>query len=167
MYLADGFDDYLSKPIDSNELEAVIRKHLPQEKVVVEILESQVDAFTEQNGAPAECYIDMDTGMMYSAGSEEIFREFLGMFCSLYEKKLSQIEACYTAEDWNGYGIELHSLKSTSLSIGGKRISELAFELEKAGKAGDGAYIREHHEAAKALYAATVQEGRKILENIK
>ena len=27
-YLSAGFDDYLSKPIDYNELEAVIKKHL-------------------------------------------------------------------------------------------------------------------------------------------
>ena len=32
MYLADGFDDYLSKPIDSNELETMLRKHLPGDK---------------------------------------------------------------------------------------------------------------------------------------
>ena len=103
--------------------------------------------------------------MIYCAGSDEIFREFLGMFCNLYEKKKEKILSCYDSGNWEEYGIELHSLKSTSLSIGGKRISELAFELEKAGKAGDEACIRAHHEEAMELYEKTVQEGLVILES--
>jgi len=30
MYLKEGFEDYLSKPIDSKELETTIRKYLPE-----------------------------------------------------------------------------------------------------------------------------------------
>ena len=171
MYLADGFDDYLSKPVDANELEAILRKHLPEDKVIVEILEPQVSVeefFTplpdEECEEPGQ-YIDRDTAMIYCAGSDEIFREFLGMFCNLYEKKKEKILSCYDSGNWEEYGIELHSLKSTSLSIGGKRISELAFELEKAGKAGDEAFIRAHHEEAMELYERTVQEGLVILES--
>jgi len=171
MYLADGFDDYLSKPVDANELEAMLRKHLPEDKVIVEILEPQVSVeefFTplpdEECEEPGQ-YIDRDTAMIYCAGSDEIFREFLGMFCNLYEKKKAKILSCYDSGNWEEYGIELHSLKSTSLSIGGKRISELAFELEKAGKSGDEAFIRAHHEEAMELYERTVQEGLGILES--
>ncbi len=171
MYLADGFDDYLSKPVDANELEAILRKHLPEDKVIVEILEPQVSVeefFTplpdEECEEPGQ-YIDHDTAMIYCAGSDEIFREFLGMFCNLYEKKKAKILSCYDSGNWEEYGIELHSLKSTSLSIGGKQISELAFELEKAGKAGDEAFIRAHHEEAMELYEKTVQEGLGILES--
>ncbi|MCR5507414.1 MAG: response regulator [Lachnospiraceae bacterium] len=32
-YIAEGFDDYLSKPIDSNELEQTLLKYLPKEKI--------------------------------------------------------------------------------------------------------------------------------------
>ena len=184
MYLADGFDDYLSKPIDSNELETMLRKHLPEEKVVVDILEPQVSVeeffdttpadeaedmspdLAEEKTEDTEVYIDRETAMMYCAGSEEMFHEFLGMFCKLRDSKLEKILKCYQEEDWNGYGIELHALKSTSLSIGGKRLSELALELEKAGKSGDAEFILAHHEEVLKLYEATVQEGMKILEKV-
>jgi len=181
MYLADGFDDYLSKPIDANELEAMLRRYLPEEKVVVEILEPQIsieetfDATAEEEGEEIKeettagnerQYIDRDTAMLYCAGSEEIFLEFLSMFCNLYEQKREKIAQCYEEENWKDYGIELHSLKSTSLSIGGKQISELAYELEKAGKSGDAAFIREHHEEAMALYEQTIREGNNILEQM-
>ncbi len=184
MYLADGFDDYLSKPIDSNELETMLRKHLPEEKVVVDILEPQVSVeeffdttpadeaedmrpdLAEEKTEDTEVYIDRETAMMYCAGSEEMFHEFLGMFCKLRDSKLEKILKCYQEEDWNGYGIELHALKSTSLSIGGKRLSELSLELEKAGKAGDAEFILAHHGEVLKLYEATAQEGMKILEKV-
>lgn len=184
MYLADGFDDYLSKPIDSNELETMLRKHLPGDKVVVDILEPQVSVeeffdttpadeaedmspdLAEEKTEDTEVYIDRETAMMYCAGSEEMFHEFLGMFCKLRDSKLEKILKCYQEEDWNGYGIELHALKSTSLSIGGKRLSELALELEKAGKSGDAEFILAHHGEVLKLYEATAQEGMKILEKV-
>ncbi|MCR4806410.1 MAG: response regulator [Lachnospiraceae bacterium] len=35
-YIAEGFDDYLSKPINSHELEQALTKHLPQDKIIRE-----------------------------------------------------------------------------------------------------------------------------------
>jgi CheY-like chemotaxis protein len=32
-YIAEGFDDYLPKPVDSRELEQTLMKYLPQDKV--------------------------------------------------------------------------------------------------------------------------------------
>ena len=126
----------------------------------------QVTLYLEEKTEDTEVYIDRETAMMYCAGSEEMFHEFLGMFCKLRDSKLEKILKCYQEEDWNGYGIELHALKSTSLSIGGKRLSELALELEKAGKSGDAEFILAHHEEVLKLYEATVQEGMKILEKV-
>ena len=34
-YLEMGFTDYISKPVDINELKRVVRLHIPQEKIVV------------------------------------------------------------------------------------------------------------------------------------
>ena len=34
MYIKEGFDDYLTKPLDSNVLEETVRKMLPEDKVI-------------------------------------------------------------------------------------------------------------------------------------
>lgn len=34
MYLEAGFDDYISKPINPEELEAMIIKYLPESKII-------------------------------------------------------------------------------------------------------------------------------------
>ena len=37
IYLREGFDDYLSKPIEVSELETVLERHLPAEMVSFEV----------------------------------------------------------------------------------------------------------------------------------
>jgi len=81
----------------------------------------------------------------------------------LYPAKQQEIQASYDAEDWQSYAIKVHSLKSTSLSIGGQKLSELAKQLEKAGKEKEVEFIRKHHGAVMKLYEDTVRECHNIL----
>ncbi len=37
-YLAGGFDDYLTKPVDSVEMKRMIMKYLPRAKVIKSVL---------------------------------------------------------------------------------------------------------------------------------
>ena len=75
-------------------------------------------------------------------------------------------------EDWEIYTVTVHGLKSTSLNIGGEKVSKAAKELEEAGKKlraseqveDSKEFIKEHHDAAMTLYQATVEEARIILE---
>lgn len=55
-------------------------------------------------------------------------------------------------EDWENYHIQVHALKSTSKSIGATDLSEQARELEMAAKAGDAAYLKEHHAGCMEAY---------------
>ena len=104
--------------------------------------------------------------MKYSAESKEMYREFLKMFCNMFEEKKKSIEEAFTKDDWENYTILVHSLKSTSYSIGGVKVSEMAEKLEKAGKQSDIEFIKEHHEEAMHLYDATVKTGKRyIAEN--
>ena len=116
--------------------------------------------------------MDLKLGLQYSAGSKEMYREFLQMYCDGQEKKKAQIEECYKKEDWDTYTTLVHALKSTSLSVGGKKVSELAAELEKAGKSlrtGEETvesltFIRAHQKEAMELYDETVAEAYRFLK---
>lgn len=107
-YLAEGFADYISKPIVIEELEDQMAKYLPPEKV----------SYKEKE-----------------------------------HKKRKAENAPETApEDWENYHIQVHALKSTSKSIGATDLSEQARELEMAAKAGDAAYLKEHHAGCMEAY---------------
>ena len=67
--------------------------------------------------------------------------------------------------DWNGYTIQIHSLKSNALNIGSSQLSEQCLSLEMAGKRiredkdteENIRYILEHHGEVMTLYDQVVE----------
>ena len=82
------------------------------------------------------------------------------------EEKPQTLEEYFEKEDWANYTVKAHALKSTSLSVGGQKLSEMAKALEMAGKGNDIAYIREHHKETMVFFEKTVKEGYSVLANL-
>ena len=174
MYLSEGFHGYLSKPIGGEKLEKTLRKYLPKEKVIITDTKAAEKEYenTESLGnkdsikKPEEPsnVIDIKTGLQYCAGSQDMYKEFVKMYCDGYEEKKQQLEEFFEQEDWANYAIKIHALKSTSLSIGAAGLSELAASLEKAGKSNDAEFIVAHHNDAMVLYEMVVKEGKSLQE---
>ena len=79
-----------------------------------------------------------------------------------YKKSL---EERFAEEDWKNYIIEVHALKSSSISVGAVKLSECAKELEFAGKEENYELIKEKHPALIKLYEAVLAEGSDYLKN--
>ena len=78
--------------------------------------------------------------------------------------KSDEIERFYTEEDWENYTIKVHALKSSARIIGAEELAGEALELEKAGKEGNIAYIREHHAAVVEDYRGYTDRLRPAVE---
>ncbi len=169
VYLKEGFDDYLGKPIEGKMLEEMLIKHLPPEKVckghAKEKETEKTDAVTTEirQEDVKENYLQVSIGMQYCGNSNEIYCEMLKMFCDLKEEKKRQLEESFSAQDYEKYIVYVHALKSSSLSIGGKTVSTMAAKQEKAGKQGDYDYVKENHNEIMKLYDLTVEEAREYL----
>ena len=158
-YINAGFSDYLSKPIEGMELEKMLMKYLPQDKISL------------SKASDVKPYINTELGLQYCMNSMEFYKEMLEMYCDEYEDCAAKLTEALKAEDWDIYTVTVHALKSTSLNIGGEQISKAAKELEAAGKAlraseqmdESRTFIMEHHDIAMQLYGATVEEAKKIL----
>ena len=124
-YLAEGFDDYLAKPIDSGKLEEMLLAYLPREKVVI----------SAERAEEAEAALSVP----------EIFYESL-------DERADELDALYASENIKGYTIKVHALKSSVRIIGAEDFGEEAQKLENAGKNGDIEYIRLHHKAFMETY---------------
>ena len=141
-FLREGFSDYLSKPLDFNMLERALMRCLPPEKVhpapkpQPEASAPVVSAPSAPSTATADeaPVFDRKAALQYSAGNKKIFKKLAGTFAGLYEKKSAQLGELFASEDWNAYTDAVHSLKSTSLSVGGLRVSTAAKASEMAGK---------------------------------
>ncbi len=107
--------------------------------------------------------IDPDQGILYS-GTEESYREVLRLFYEAIGEKSDEIDRLYTEEDWANYTIKVHALKSSARIIGAEELAEEALGLEKAGKEGNIAYIREHHAAVMEDYRGFTDRLRPAAE---
>lgn len=162
MFLAEGFTDFLEKPIEASVLARVLRRNLPQEKISL-VSDSEGDTKTDSDSGERllqkERLLDPQIGLLY-CGGEAGYRKVLICHSQTGDENREKIEQLFAQEDWKNYTIAVHGIKSAMLSIGATHLSELAKELETAGKKNDISYIREHH-------AKMVEEYRCIIENLK
>ena len=186
-FLKEGFAAYLSKPIDSMLLESTLMKYLPANKLrpgpAEETAPSPEDASAppaEKESSGAENHfvgdLDIEQGMKYNGGMEDMYKTVLGMFINLRPEKQKQMKEHLDAEDWQNYATMLHALKSTAMTIGGQKLSDAAKELELAGKrcfAEDSTdeekqestwYIRSHHERTMSLYDKLAEDAERWLK---
>ncbi len=151
-YITAGFDDYLTKPIDSRKLEDMLLVYLPKEKIKEAEAEENEMEFNEGDVpevlAPlkGQDWIDPALGIQNSC-SFEAYMPLLKLFYESVDEKADEIEQFYLEENLKDYTIKIHALKSSARLIGATDFGEEAQQLENAGKSGDMEYIRAHHEA--------------------
>ena len=141
-YIAAGFKDYLTKPINSAQLEALIVKYLPPEKVQKSNESAEVEVNEEKNipeWLKSVKSINYEEGINH-CGSLEAYIDALTVFAESIESTSKDIETYFQNEDWKNYTTKVHALKSTSKVIGAEELSERAKRLEDAGNSG---YIEE------------------------
>jgi len=143
MFMDNGMDDFISKPVETARFYSMLEKWIPkgkQEKYV----ESAVPVskyFIEIQG------IDTKTGLAMTGGSRDNYLHILEVFRRDSVEKISQIRSCLEAGNIALFTTYVHALKSASASIGAMTLSETAKNLELAGTKGRRDYITEHIEA--------------------
>ena len=143
-YLREGFQDYLTKPINGTKLEQTILKYLPEE-----VLDTE-----------EEIAVMIDTAVgIQNCGSEEVYLQTVTDVVKNAEKMKKEIQQLLMDEDIPNYTIKVHALKSTARLLGAMNLSEEAFYLEKCGDAGG---IEEINERTPIL----LEHFEKIIEQL-
>ncbi len=155
-FLADGFQDFIAKPIELSVLERVLKRNIPEQKIV---RVGNSIRKTEQTPFSGEMFeigdLDVQKGLAYCGGMEN-YLEVLVIHCRDGADNIEKIEQFYRQKDWKNYTILVHALKGSMLSIGAETLSGMAKELEQAGKEEREEYILTHHEAM-------IEEYKRIL----
>ncbi len=181
MYLAEGFTDYMSKPIIGKNLEEKLAKHISPDKLIFcekeDVDETATvlptESVSEETITESEHkLIDYEMGLRYCSGSKEIYCEILKMYYQQYDIKRIDLQRYYEEADWNNYTVNIHSLKSNSLNIGCEELSSMCLQLELAGKsirAGEAveekrAYIDANHSIAMQMYKTVIDAVKAFLD---
>lgn len=173
MFLENGFDDFLSKPIIATKLEEMIQKYLPKELIeapvekketVIQTKDEKPEGNTKEK-IKEESPVDWKAGRELCMNDEAFYREMLGVF--LESNTVTELEKFYHAKDFENYQIKIHAAKTNLMNIGAKKSAELAKKMELSLKTGEGfSYVQEHHKEFLFMYDKVVLSVKEYLENI-
>lgn len=139
MFLLEGMNDFVSKPIELSVLVSKIQRWLPKSK---QKHLSSSNAKKQANTDPAKPSVFSIKGIDAASalkllGTEQLYWNVLKDYYKSIEKKYNAIKKHKEESDWHSYTIEVHALKSSSRQIGAMELGDKAAALEAAGNALD------------------------------
>lgn len=143
MFLREGMSDFIAKPISLRTITNKIRRWLPSEKIIP-VSKSENKA-QPQRILPDIPELDLKSAMELM-GSEKLLLNVIEQYYRSIDKNIAKINASYENGNTELLTIEFHSLKSTSKQIGANKLSQMAKDLETAGKNNNSIYISENIE---------------------
>ena len=173
-YIAAGFDDYLSKPVNGETLEDMLYKLLPKEKM--QTVGSTDDAMTEPSDLPGkeekshEDFLDALEGIdlkeaLNNCGNREVLTTVVKEFLISLDKKAGDIENFAENKDYRNYTVAVHALKSSARLVGAMELSKEAAYLEKCGNDENEAEIAEKTPQLLYLYRSYKDKFKAAAEN--
>ena len=167
MFLNSGFQDFIAKPIDKNELHQMLCKWIPQEqRQSVEGTQETQEKIAR--AGRAEIYmtgVDVNAVMNAHTGGVDDYLELLELYYMDGSEKAELLEKLVNEEDFKNYEIEVHGLKSASANIGAFEFSELAKSHEFAAKEGEYQQIRDGLAKLLSEYNFLLHEIQRVLQS--
>jgi len=146
IFLENGFDDFLPKPVDIRQLDACLNKWIKKkEEKETEFITIKNDYNILKNSSEAskilEYYVDFEEGVE-QFGSEATFKRMLASF----KKHTPDLLRKLREQSGNNYVISIHALKGCARTIFAKELGDRAYELETAAKDGDWELVKSKNE---------------------
>jgi signal transduction histidine kinase/CheY-like chemotaxis protein len=142
MFLAEGFNDFLSKPIEIAKLDEIMAKWIPPDKQIKDGAGIKRQSFNSGFGIVIPG-VDTRKGITMTGGTEAAYRKVLAQFYKDAQERLPLLQEPPDETTLPVFVTQVHALKSAAATIGAAEVSKAAAVLEAAGKAGDRAAIKE------------------------
>jgi len=142
MFLENGFDAYISKPIDIRQLDAVLNKFI-RDKQTVEVIEASKKGILKYVNSIDG--FDIQKGLNKFGGEEGIYLRLLSKYISSAQAMLDTL-ADFRRDNLNDYLITVHGFKGASVGMYANKVGEMAGRLERAAKEKDIAFINENNQ---------------------
>ena len=143
-YLKEGFQDYLTKPIDADKFENMLIKYLPENVVYLTKNQKESEGGGQENEAEVGAMesklsgigFNIRNGLKYMGNDLTLYGNVLHDFHVILKEKEDALRDFLKKRDMPGYAIIVHSLKGNARNVGADDLADEAFELEKMSKSG-------------------------------
>ncbi len=148
MFLNEGMNDFIAKPIEVINLVNTVKKWLPIEKIKKDIVISEISGNSDDTSYDAVYNLgDLDAeAAIRLLGSEKMYYNLLKEYHKAIPTKAAVIREHLNNQDWPNYTVEVHALKSLSRQAGALELADMAAELEKAGNDRNTEFIEKYTE---------------------
>jgi signal transduction histidine kinase/CheY-like chemotaxis protein/HPt (histidine-containing phosphotransfer) domain-containing protein len=145
-FLEAGMNDFIPKPIDAEQLNMMLIKWLPAEKIGSTVQQEkkrrsglgEPDAVGEFDRILDELRaiegLDIEVGLSHVGNDTGTYITILRQFCTEFDGYLVEIRRFTLEENWKEYSIRLHAMKGVLANIGMDVLSQWAYKLEYASK---------------------------------
>ncbi|MDR0983960.1 MAG: response regulator [Ruminococcus sp.] len=145
MFKENGFDDFISKPIDIRLLDKCMHSYIKNN--------SQKEESDKSNGDKGKNELDKANNELDSAQKSPAVLSpgLINVFLSDAEKMKKLMSEQLAAKDLKAFSITVHGIKSACANIGEKECSRLAEELELAAKENNLKYVMQNYPSFEKL----------------
>jgi len=131
-----GMNDYVPKPVTPEALAGALDKWLPEdESAGVNVAEKRETG--QEAGRKDEPVFDRAEMLERLMGDEGLARSIMEAFLSDFPEQIARLKEYLAAGDAASAERQAHTIKGVAANVSGEALRAVAFEMEKAGKAGD------------------------------
>ncbi len=167
MFMENGFDGYLPKPLDKDRLHIAMCQWVPRE------MRSSYNGSMEDTLYVTEDLRDilMDSVDVKAAFSQrrqtkKDYLDLMELFCTDGQEKVILIKKLAEEEDLKNYEIEVHGLKNAAASVGAMELSVLAKTHEKEAHEGNLEFIKSNEKVLNSAYKTVLTEMETVLTRV-
>ncbi len=171
MFLQNGFDDFLAKPIVYEKLEKIFKKYLPADKLIENDIEQPREQFQKETEEEEQIRqrldmiseLNLEYAYLHYKGPKDLYiviEDFVQM-ADTDASALDAFEKQITDGDYlRQYRVKVHAMKTSAAMIGAITVSGLAKLLEYAARDGK-------LDVIKNVHPLFLEEWRALNEHLK
>ncbi|MCP4107678.1 MAG: response regulator [Desulfobacteraceae bacterium] len=166
-YIKAGMDDYISKPLNPDEVFAAIRNLLSGMGYLNRKSVSQDTSGTSSQAARENKVFNRDELLSRVGGNEKVCRDIIKELPKYLLNEIIKLKAFANENNAKMVEIQGHNIKGTAANFAARRLTDIAYEIELAGNKGEldetDSLIEKLEQEAKKLVSALNNSG--LLEN--
>ena len=150
MFLENGFDAFLAKPINIHELTEILKTLLPPSRVQsvkelenIESDDSSYASFVKSLSSVKE--IDTRIGLLRVGNRDELYCKTFMIFHQTLLSECKKLQSFLLNGEIKNFYITIHAMKSALIGVGILSLSEMALDLEKASRNGEEEYCKQEY----------------------